>query len=174
MENQWKFEEGYNVAFRYRGFDEVHTTMVRASSAAEAGQSLAYDEELVGVTPNPEVRKYANLIKGVWHDTNPLLMENGWKFELMRQMYITGPDSLPGVYTLVRASSRMTGHLGKEMESVRIDMILPESCTAERDVREFVKDAVDSLWDYRVKLPTFIEVYTKEGYVSVIWHNNLS
>lgn len=172
--NQWKFEEGYNVTFRYRGFDEVHTTTVWASSEVEAGKTLAYDEELVGVTCNPEARKYASLVNGVWHQNNPLLMEKGWDFGMLREVYITGPVGLPGVYTLVRASSRTRKHLGKEMETVRIDMILPESCTAERDVREFARSAVDSLWDYRVTLPPFIEICNKEGYVSVIWCNSLS
>ena len=172
--NQWKFEECYNLALRYKGFEEVHTTMVWTSSAEEAGKNIAYDEELVGVSLNTEARKYANLIRGVWHNNNPLVMESGWQFESLRNAYLSGPQSLPGVYTMVRVASKTTGHLGKEIETMRIDMILPESCTAERDIREFGKDACDRLWEGRVKMPPFIEVYRKDGFVSVVWYNNLS
>ena len=174
MENQWKFEDGYDVSYRYKGFDEVYTVLVHASSAEEAGKTLAYDEELVEVRLNTEARKYANLVKGVWHETNPLVMENGWRFESLRHAYLFSSDRLPSVYSMVRVASKTTGHLGKEIETMRLDMILPECCTAERDIREFALEACDSMWDGRVKLPPFIEVYRKDGFVSVVWYSNLS
>ena len=174
MENQWKFEDGYDVSYRYKGFDEVYTVMVHASSAEEAGKTLAYDEELVEVRLNTEYRRYATLVKGVWHESNPLLMENGWRFESLRNAYLCGPERLPCVYTTVRAASKTTGHLGKEIEAMRLDIILPESCTAERDIRELAIEACECMWEGRVKLPPFVEIYRKDGFVSVVWHTNLS